>query len=211
MAWDLDTAYARTGLTQSPQNDALLTGTMAASLALVEMWLNRKLAFATDVEAVAMAYLPNTLTLRRYPLTKVTSVTYRNDQMDLPLGLPDFGNSFPGRFIAEADTGLLYFPGGLSKNEVLVSYEGGYEEFPSDLELALWLVFDQILPSMSGGDGGGSSLGAVESITVPDVGTVRFATSAAISAADGSAGGDYNPNIPLTAQALLNPYRREYA
>jgi hypothetical protein len=212
MAWDLETAYVRTGLDQSATNDTLLAAAMTASLSVAEVWLNRKLTFSVDLESFPMAYYPDSLTLRRYPLSEIISVTHATEQMVLPLEPTD--RPYPGRYVVHADTGLIYFQTPVASQQVVVEYEGGYVEFPADMELALWLIFDEVFGSMAPDDTDDSStgdLGAVTSITVPDVGTVRFATVSTSSVTGAASGSDANPFIPAGAAAILSPYRRKYA
>lgn len=206
MAWTLEAAYARTGLDETPENDALLTGVMTATVAVVEMWLNRKLQYAVESESFPMVYAPTTLTLRRYPLEEITGIYFAGDQMSLPITPGNY--RLTQRFVADPETGLLFFPSPLARNSITVQYTGGYVEFPPDLELALWLVFDKVYADGFGGGGSGGTVGEVSSITVPDVGTVRFATATSVSI-DAASSGDYNGMIPISAMGILNLYRRE--
>ena len=76
---------------------------------------------------------------------------------------------------------------------------------PADLELALWMIFDQVWATLPGGGAGTSAAGqGIESITIPDVGTIRFGSGGASGAAGGASG-----VLPLSSTTILNLYRLE--
>ncbi len=74
MAFDLLTAYTRTGLVASPTNDAQLTGTINVALAIVENYLDRKFLFDSQEDTFHHSSSA-TLHLIRYPVEKVSSAT----------------------------------------------------------------------------------------------------------------------------------------
>jgi hypothetical protein len=86
-----------------------------------------------------------------------------------------------------------------------VSYSGGYKVLPLDLEAALWMLFDGAYGVVGGGGGAIVGAGDISSITVPDVGTVRFNEGQAANGSAASAGGGGFFNDPF---ALLALYRR---
>jgi len=83
----------------------------------------------------------------------------------------------------------------------LVEYTGGYNPLPADLELVLWSIFDRLA-----GDMGGAptiSAAGIDSITVPDVGTVRFRAQDS-SGATSTSGGPFGPLF----ETVSSKYRR---
>ena len=63
---------------------------------------------------------------------------------------------------------------------VVAVYTGGYDPLPADLEHAMWSVYRQMWEDANqetGGPGDGDSIAAgdVESVTISDFGTVRYA------------------------------------
>ncbi len=183
MTIDLATAYLRTGITVSPTEDIRLMGNINVTLAVVENYLDRKFLYDSEKDIFRHTH-GRTLKLRRYPVDAVikTSVSIGKHQVHYELGTIQLH----GQRIIE---------------QVEVEYTGGYKVLPADLEFALWAVFDQFNAQVAGSTG--LAAGAIESVTVSDVGTVRFAGGATDS---GSAGGV--SAIPEMALSLLQPYRR---
>jgi hypothetical protein len=84
---------------------------------------------------------------------------------------------------------------------MVVDYEGGYVQLPSELELALWMMFDIFWASVSATTGA-QSLGEIKSISVPDVGKIDYGTSSSTSSAGGS--GEFPPAL---ARSILDLFR----
>jgi hypothetical protein len=87
--------------------------------------------------------------------------------------------------------------------EAQLDYAGGYQDYPGDLLLALWGMFDVVWPSVRGQ--ASVSSGEIESVTIPDVGTVRFATGNS-GGSSGSNSGDRGVYGPFVS--VLEFYRR---
>lgn len=194
MTFDLQTAYARTGLEETPENSAALTGVMAASLTAVEKFLNRLLPFAQETVEVLFQH-SRSIQLSRYPVERIVAVSAN-----------------AGGYQLHNATGMILFAHNVCSERIQITYEGGYRQLPADLELALWLVFDALLPLAIGDQGGAGSSGsnAVESVTITGVGTVRFATSSSSSSStSGDPTSDLYPQIPATAMGILRFYRLE--
>jgi hypothetical protein len=190
MTYDLATARARIGLPDSDTSkDPLLTAAMEAALALAETYCDRRFKLAAIEERV-IHFVGNAAQLIRYPLKKI--VTVIADGMTLE------------KYHMETNTGRVVGDGFLAAHELVIDYEGGYETLPADLELALWLVFDALWPGFSGA-GAASSISGVSSISVPDVGTLRFSADSAAGA--GGSGTEYGL-LPTSSVAILNMYRR---
>ena len=175
--FDLATAKARLGITDTSK-DTVVAGALSASLGIAERFCDRRLAFATET-ANFYNFLGDTLFLPRYPIEAVISST----------GLPDFQ--------VHHRLGILELDSIISAPTVTVSYSGGYRVYPADLELALWGIFDQVYPAVSGS----ASPQAVESVTIPDVGTVRYSTGS-------SATPGVDANVLGAYYGILETYRR---
>ena len=87
----------------------------------------------------------------------------------------------------------------MSGNSIDVTYAGGYKILPPDLLLALWGIFDKVWAASSGGAVGDR---IVNSIQIPDVGTVKYESPNASMAAPVGL-------IPATSVAMLDFYRLE--
>ncbi len=198
MAFDLATANTRLGLTAGPQ-DALVTSALNAALAAAENYCDRRFLYKRDTVAFYDAR-SNKLLLDRYPIVSVNTIA----------------NKGSGSLI-DASTyhihdwaGMVIFHGTPFFHELDIDYTGGYQTLPADLELALWIIFDAMWPLYSansgGGGGAGGVSGAISSISVPDVGTLRFDTGSSGSGTGGGAGAV--GLIASSAINLLEPYRR---
>lgn len=184
--FDLATAKTRLSITDTTQ-DALLTVGIDTALAVAERFCDRKFGYAAETVKFYHFY-GDTLFLPRYPVESIVSVT----------GLPT-------NYKVHNRLGMIDLPGAQSIEEATVSYTGGYKVLPPDLELALWSIFDNLWPSIK--SSGTSSLGssAVASITVPDVGTIRFDNS---GAGAGAGGAGANSNLYGAFFSVLETYRR---
>lgn len=184
MTFNLATAYTRTGLPQSPENDAMLTGVMSVSLAAAEQFLNRLIPFGLEQVEVIFQH-GKSIQLSRFPVERVISTS-----------------SGMGCYYLHNMTGMILFENHVQQGQIFITYEGGYRVFPADMELALWLGFDDFLAMAQGS---GAASGDVESVTVTGVGTVRFATSGS-SSRSGTNDDSVSP-LSETARALLYPYK----
>lgn len=174
--FDLATAKARLGITDTSK-DTVVAGALSASLGIAERFCDRRLAFATET-ANFYNFLGDTLFLPRYPIEAVISST----------GLPDFQ--------VHHRLGILELDSIISAPTVTVSYSGGYRVYPADLELALWGIFDQVYPAVTG-----TTPDDVESVSIPDVGTIKYRAST-------SALAGVNANVLGTFASILETYRR---
>ena len=174
----------KAGLTSTDTSkDTEILAAYGSALSVLETYLNRKLEHKTETEK--FTHLDGyTASLERYPLTHVDSIT----------------PSLP--YHAEDKTGLLHFDGRVHDHEVTVVYSGGYDDtnVPGVILMALLEGFKSVF------DGTGSSTGEIQSITTPDVGTIRFETGGAASGSSAGFG-------PLSGGMvdLLAAYRRAWA
>lgn len=185
-------AYNRTGLTVTPENDILMSSLVDATLAVLENYLDRKLTY--DVQTETFLYTHGCkFQVDRYPIEHVTHV------------------SMNAKHEVHHLTGTVIFWHDVVGTNLSVTYSGGYRVLPADLELAYWLTFDNLYSQASGGtSGAGSGFGGgeVSSISVPDVGTVRFSTSSVTTDIGSDGTGIASLVIPAVGIAILQPYRR---
>lgn len=185
MSLDLATAYTRSGLDQTPANDALQTTALNVAIAVVENYLDRKFMYGSSAESFYYTHFRNYY-LERYPIESISYV------------------SPSGKFKIHHSLGKVEYPNFVCKDEVRFEYTGGYRVLPADLEEGIWRVFDDTLGGMGIG-GGSASSSDISSVTIPDVGTVRYDTSSSSAGGDGATG---NGAIDLTTAALIDSYKR---
>ena len=190
MLIDIDDLRVKVGLASGDASqDAAITTAYDAALDMIEAYLNRKLEFMADQEHFTHIN-GYTASLRRYPVTSVASVR------------PD------AKYHVERETGVLHFDGRVREHDLTVDYSGGFTPttLPAVIHLALLDTFKAIWDAAQGG---GGQTGEIQSITAPDVGTIRFATSGGAAAAGsaGSTGG----LIPAYLLGMLSLFRREWA
>jgi hypothetical protein len=115
-----------------------------------------------------------------------------------------------GKKVEPANTdraaGLLMFHDRIGQPVVNVFYRGGYDAPPAAILAVVMAAFGELAGAMSGGAAAASSA-EVRSISVPDVGTVSYQSSAA-SASAGSAAGSGGPKVFGPFASLLRPYFR---
>lgn len=179
MSYDLATAKTRLGITGTAQ-DAMIQSTLDGSVAIAERYCDRRLAYAS--ETVKFYHFEgDTMFLPRYPIEQVVSST-----------------GLPAEVKIHHRLGTLEFHSPTFIEEAEISYAGGYQVYPLDLELALWGIFDTVWPAVNGG--ATVAAGAIDSITIPDVGTVRYNNS--------SSSGTGNANVLGPYSGILDTYRR---
>lgn len=192
MAIDLATAYVRSGITQkTPENNALLTEVLNISLAALENYLDRKFIFDGQAESFYYTHFQD-YPLDRYPVENVSAI-YADGR---PLNV---------RYKVHRTTGILKLDHHVFERELRIVYTGGYRVVPADLEAALWATFQEFLVMVQGQYA--TTTGEIDSVTVQDVGTVRFSNNSSF----GTGGSLSNPNsgpIPESAAFLCRPYRR---
>ena len=175
--------------------DAFLQSSLDVALSFAETYCDRW--FMKQDETEVLTHDNGVISLHRYPLEVVTAV--QGDSSAL-VG-----------YEIDKPSGLIYTHG-YGSHVATVTYRGGYATLPVDLEFALWAIFDAVWASTPGGGGSvgssGGGGGAIESVSIADVGTVKFSSSgsAGVSAGGGSAFGGM---IPASARAILDLYRRE--
>jgi len=129
------------------------------------------------------------LSLKRYPIESVASIVDAE------------GKTFTDYHI-QSETGTIKLDSAWAFHQVTVTFTGGYSEdaLPSDLLVAFYSVFDQEYAAIAGT--GSSASGQISSVTLADVGTIRYNTDSA----EGAFGeGSF---LPSKAKSILEGYKR---
>lgn len=189
MSWVADTVGAWTAWYGAGAVEPFATRALTVALATVETWLDRPLELLERRQESWDG--PTVILLRAWPVAELVSIEV------------DPGQSAPGLDAVKLDkeTGRLAIG---THAWSAVTYTGGFDPMPADLEIALWNVAAALYPgiaSAAGADAGGT----VSRVTTPDVGTVEFRNpaGAGASTADQLLGGTLSPVI----EALLQRYR----
>lgn len=193
MPLSMETLRVRLGLAPTDTSrDDEITRASGTAMALMELYCDRKFPVADETEIFAHLEGSN-IQLRRYPIITVT-------------GIRDANGQEVTAYHVSRERGIIRLDGYRNFHEVTVEYSGGYllDEFPADLAMAFYTLFDTQVAT--GGGGGGLAAGAIQSVTLDDVGTVRYATGAAAEAA--ASGQTFLD--PITA-SILDLYRRRHA
>jgi hypothetical protein len=172
MSFDLKSARVRVGLNaEDTSKDAQLIGAMNAALAIAENYTDRRFIWVKDESAHFYYQSSNIYSLKRYPIEEITEII-------------DSDGRFPDYKVHHV-LGRIELKSYNRADDLKITYTAGYRILPADLELALWGIFDATFASidkaMSGegiSDGSGTGYGDISSITIPDVGTVAFASTA---------------------------------
>lgn len=180
--FDLAAAKQRLDITLTDK-DTRIQAALDAAVNITENYLDRLLSSEERTERF-FCHTGNCIHLVAYPVTAITKVEPSNDYT-----------------LNEANGMLCFGCGGgcsdIGRNDITVTYTGGYIELPADLMLALWHVFDGVWEKI---DSSGASMAGISRISIPDVGTLAF---------NDSASGSEIENSPLGAIVyILNAYRR---
>ncbi len=189
MIFDLATLRTRIGITDptDTSKDSSLTYAMTLVTELLEQYLDRKLLMTNDTEKFTH-FSGDVLSLHRYPIHSITSINGTTTGLST-------------KYHWSEETGLVHFDAHVVEHELTVVYNGGFATLPDDLVFASLLVFDGVWGSITS-SGVTVAAGTIQSVTVADVGTIRYATGAA-AATSGSAGA-----IPAIGMSILESYRR---
>ena len=193
MSWVEDTLAAWSAWYGGTVDPATASRALALALQSVETWLDRSLELAerTETHEAACAIL-----LRAWPVASVSSVTAGQAATVIPAD----------QYRIDMRRGILA-PGYYWSTTV--TYIGGLEPFPPDLEMALWSIAAELYPGMAAAGSAGTGQ-AVRRVTTPDVGTVEYASSGSSGegrTSDRLLGGILSPAI----EATLQRYRAESA
>lgn len=206
MAFTLEFAKKRLGIDeQDTSQDDAIKACLAVALSLAETYCDRGLEFKEDVVEEFERMWQRTLRVYRYPIKEVTSI----NTID-----PVLQSSMQANSDVWLDKKAGIIKGVWCGYDVEVTYSGGYDPLPADLEYGLWLVFDAVWYSTPGmGQAAGSSsedtAGPIRAFTINGV-RMEYSTK---TNAFGSSGGSIDPYgiIPENAIAVLDKYRAETA
>ena len=172
MSFDLKSARVRVGLeADDTSKDTQLISAINAALAIAENYTDRYFVWVKDEKARFYYEASKRYSMKRYPIEEVTQVI-------------DSDGNFP-EYRTHHLIGRIELKNYNYAQELEITYTAGYRVFPADLELALWGIFDATFASidkaMSGegiNAGNAAGYGDISSISIPDVGTVSFASTA---------------------------------
>ena len=191
MAFDLAAAKTRLNITDTAQ-DVVIQAALDASVAVAESYCKRKFMRASETNVFHWVD-GVTLQFERYPINNVLAIR------DTGNGTATSSMTNSKYYEVYNSAGQIRFSGHIFSKSLEVDTDAGYAVLPADLELALWLIFDGVWKSLNS-SGGSVSSGGIASISVPDVGTIRYDTGS-------SSSGSTNAGlIPATGIAILDNY-----
>lgn len=176
MAWTLQEAKVRYGIDPSDTSkDALLTRMMESAIEVAESYCNRFFLFKDPEEEIFDRFQYKTIQLHRLPISSIT---------ELKIGESACAAD---SYFFEAKTGRIILSSYMSALKTTVKYSGGFrpDNLPFNLEYALYLILDYFYNASQTGLAGSGDVGDISSITVPDVGTIRFNENASSTASGG--------------------------
>lgn len=183
MTWDVATARVRQGLVATDASqDPALNGAMSAAITIAENYCDRIFMSGHQIETFVDTTTSH-FQLKRFPLQKINSIT---------------GG---GKYDADMQAGWFNTHSAYRRS-FSVDYDGGYVTLPTDLELALWQIFDSAY-GLSASAGGGVS-GGIKKVAVTGVGSIDYDTGA-------SAATTSSALIPAAAINILDTYKLERA
>lgn len=211
MLLDLDKLKERLGIEPGDTSkDTTITVVGAQAQALAENYCDRKFDYEEDDETFSGVTL--SFQVRRYPIDEIVSIT-RGDDLDLP---PP--NTVP-LAVRRTDTakGLVWpsrWGWGGAWPVLRCVYTGGFQEAPTDLEWALYQIFDTLWASTPGGGAEPGTIGSgafdeVKRFSVVGAYSVEMGSTGDVGGGSGSGGGDNVWGILTPAStSVLDGYRR---
>ena len=177
----------RVGLSETDgSKDQIIYDTIETAVGIIETYLDR--GIISDNEQEHFTHIDtDAIQLYRYPLTDGGTITMSPDNL---------------KYHVDKKNGIIFFDGHVTEHTLTIDYEGGYlaDFMPVALRTAVLRVFDVLGldfdTKASTGDVGG-----ISRISVPDVGTIAYATKSA-------AGTGENDFIDNTTKFLLDPWKR---
>ena len=176
----------RVGLSETDgSKDQIIYDTIKTAIGIIETYLDR--GIISDNEQEHFTHVDaSAIQLYRYPLTDGVTITMS----------PEL------KYHVDKKNGIIFFDGHVTEHTLTIDYEGGYltDFMPVALHTAVLRVFDVLGldfdTKASIGDVGG-----ISRISVPDVGTIAYATKSA-------AGTGENDFIDNTTKFLLDPWKK---
>jgi len=197
MRFDLPNARVRTGLqiTDNSQ-DETLKYCLDYALSAAEQYCDRYFAWKVD-EASFYYSTSNAFQLPRFPISRIRSITAATGQSVTAM-----------QYEIDYGSGMVIFDRALYRRHLKITYEGGYQYMPANLLAALWALFDATYSAASGGVQAVTA-GALDSVTLQGVGTVRFHNASSSSSASATPGGVLN--LPPPHDQTLELFSRKVA
>jgi hypothetical protein len=200
--FDLVAAKARLNITDNLK-DAQVMAILGSTLLWAESYCRRKFTVSQQTETFNY-FAGSSFPLLRYPVRTVASVRVNGNVVS--------------DYALIRQIGLVEIQPGFGARKVEIDYVGGYppDEFPADLELALWAIFDYLWAQTpgagiaAGGGGGGVSAGGMKSFSSPGVISINYDESTKGNTS-GGAHISSGAMMPPLAMTILDLYRRELA
>lgn len=174
---------------------------LETGMRLIETYCDRKLFYTEDYSEQYAHHQGHDLSLKLYPVIEITEMKVSDADATSELD----------KYHLNTMIGVLLFDSYKVFHHLEIVYTGGYSimagepptyPIPLDLQQALLMVFDRAFAALEGSTS--VQAGELESVTVQDVGTVRYSTSA------DSDDGVYEL-IPAGASWILDLYSRKFA
>ncbi len=195
MAWTLEDIKDHLGITD-PNQDAEVEAAMRVTMAFVEKYCNRLFEYREGYTEYVRHVRGEGVQLHLWPFASdilaidqdrvvIAEWPYMSHPIADPISGGNIAYSQAGHW-ADSQTGIVWWPGYRIKQPLFFEYNGGYteDEWPADL----YYVLLNTVKNAFGLQAGGSTLeaGAISKMTVPDVGTITYATG---DTGSGSVGG----------------------
>lgn len=190
--WDIATAKAYLGIEGDSQNTAI-AATMAAVLRTVEAYLDRGLLRADVTEIRSLN--GNSCFLRWYPVDETSPITIDVTRAGSTLPLDAASYQLNGAM------GLVASPAFIGADRVTISYVGGFETLPADLEWTLWQILAARWNSSQGNPTASPApvdAGSIKAVQLYGVGAVTYGDATG-STSSGTQGGELAPFAPALA------------
>lgn len=130
MAWDLATAKELLGIDPGDTSqDVAITKVMGVTLATIEKLLQRGIIQLSETQIFHWLTSRRVL-LRRYPLVEITAL--------------DGGSAAPADVTLNLQTGWAEHSSWCGLESLSITYTGGFDPIPDDLERAMWEAFSYL-------------------------------------------------------------------
>lgn len=184
-----------------PSHDADLTACLAQAIAMCETYCDRWFDYKADEEEQIYP-ARSALLVKRYPLEAVTSI------------VDDIGETLdPAGYDIVGEAGVILRGGcGWYRAPVTVTYAGGYQEYPPDLQYALLAAFDAVWASTPGWGAATNvnerEAGVISKISIVGVGSLDYSGPGGGGGSTQRFASDVAPwgVLPVSVVAVLTRY-----
>jgi hypothetical protein len=161
MTWTLEAAKERLGIDPADtSHDIEIQTALDVTLVTIETKLSRGLLQQREIMEFPMNDT-GYIWVHRFPVQQVYSLTSASHSIR--------------NFTVFPKKARVYVGGA---GDYTLDYEGGFQYLPANLEWAMWAAFDLMYEQISNPTAGGATIiqgsGEVQSVTIQDLGTVRF-------------------------------------